>query len=41
MDDFELIDYRQFFSDSLKVVRQTILKEPSYTTPEGWTHYKR
>lgn len=41
MDDFELIDFKQFFSDTLEVVRQVILKEPPRTTPEGWTHYRR
>jgi hypothetical protein len=40
MDDFELIDFWQFLSDNYKGVRQSLLKDSPYTTPEGWTHYR-
>jgi 1,2-phenylacetyl-CoA epoxidase catalytic subunit len=41
IDDFELIDFKKYFLDTYRVVRQTILKDSSYTTPEGWTQYRR
>jgi hypothetical protein len=41
MDDFELICFQQFFMNTYKMARQTLLKESPYTTPEGWTHFRR
>lgn len=41
MDDFELINFKQYFSDAYKGARQSLLKEPPYATPEGRTHFRR
>jgi hypothetical protein len=41
MDDFELICFKQFIIDYYKMIRLILLKESPYTTPEGWTHFRR
>jgi hypothetical protein len=41
MDDFELVHFKQYLNDAYIGVRQNILKLPAYTTPEGWTHFRR
>jgi hypothetical protein len=41
IDEYELVDFRKYFIDTYRVVRKVILKETSYTTPEGWAQYRR
>jgi hypothetical protein len=41
IDEFELVDFTVYLLDSFRVIRQTVLKDSPYTTPQGWVRYKR
>lgn len=40
MDDCESVNFKQYFSDAYKGIRLYLMKQPAYTTPEGWTHFR-
>lgn len=41
LDDFESVNFKQYFSDAYKGIRLYLMKQPACTTPEGWTHFRR
>ncbi|XP_033611744.1 fatty acyl-CoA reductase 1 isoform X2 [Cryptotermes secundus] len=41
LDDFESVNFKQYFSDAYKGIRLYLMKQPACTTPDGWTHFRR